>query len=227
MPPPLAHRLARHHQRDEPSHRHRLPQSRVGVGNIYPLIRRAKTMRHSASVSPRNLSAFVYDYATRQKMEGTTLNYFIFKQLPVIPPEGYREDTPWEPSTPLRDSIATRVLELVYTAEDLRPLAEAAGHDESPYRWDEERRFHLRSELDAAFFHLYGVEEQDAAYILDTFPIIKRQDEKTHGDYRTKRAILTCFRLLTSKSPPAKQGIKAADLAGEPDIQVRHRPSEG
>ena len=31
------------------------------------------------------------------------------------------------------------------------------------------------------------------AYILETFPIVKRKDEQAHGAYRTKRAILDIY----------------------------------
>ena len=48
-----------------------------------------------------------------------------------------------------------RVLELTYTAWDLEPLAMDCGFDGPPFRWDEDRRFLIRAELDAAFFHLY------------------------------------------------------------------------
>ena len=36
-----------------------------------------------------------------------------------------------------------------------------------PFIWDPERRFQLRCEIDAAFFHLYGISRDDTAYILD------------------------------------------------------------
>ena len=53
--------------------------------------------------------------------------------------------------------------------------------------------------MDAAFFHLYGLTRDDTAYILDTFPIVKRKDEaKFHGDYRTKRVILEIYDALKS-----------------------------
>lgn len=48
-------------------------------------------------------------------------------------------------------------------------------------------------ELDAAFFHLYGVERDDVDYILETFPIVKRKDVQEHGDYRTKLVILDIY----------------------------------
>ena len=49
------------------------------------------------------------------------------------------------------------------------------------------------SELDAAFFHLYGITRDDAAYILDTFPIVKRRAEAQWGTYRTKDTILEIY----------------------------------
>ena len=50
---------------------------------------------------------------------------------------------------------APRVLELLYTGEGLRDFARDCGWEGPPFSWDEERRFVLRCELDAAFFHLY------------------------------------------------------------------------
>ena len=30
-------------------------------------------------------------------------------------------------------------------------------------------------------------------YIMETFPIVKRNDEQKYGEYRTKRVILECY----------------------------------
>lgn len=62
-----------------------------------------------------------------------------------------------------------------------------------PFRWDEERRFLIRCELDAAYFHLYGIERDDVDYIMETFPIVKRKDEAKYGTYRTKEVILDIY----------------------------------
>ncbi len=35
-----------------------------------------------------------------------------------------------------------------------------------------------------------GIERDDVAYIMDTFPIVRKNDEKAFGEYRTKRLIL-------------------------------------
>src|ERR1039458_8479836 len=51
--------------------------------------------------------------------------------------------------------LLPRVLELTCTAWDLEAFARDCGWSGPPFRWDEARRFLLRCELDAAFFHLY------------------------------------------------------------------------
>jgi hypothetical protein len=93
----------------------------------------------------------------------------------------------------LEDWVRHRVCELTYTAWDMEPFARDLGDDGPPFRWDEERRALLRAELDAAYFHLYGIERDDVDYILDAFPIVKRKDEAKFGEYRTKRLILEIY----------------------------------
>ena len=51
----------------------------------------------------------------------------------------------------------------------------------------------LFNQLDVAYFHLYDIERDDVDYIMETFPIVKRKDEKLYGEYRTKRVILEMY----------------------------------
>lgn len=48
--------------------------------------------------------------------------------------------------------------------------------------------------------HLYGVTESDAAYILDTFPIVRDQDTAAFGRYRTKDDVLAQWRRIQQGS---------------------------
>ena len=82
------------------------------------------------------------------------------------------------------------MLRLTYTAHDMAPFARDLGHDGPPFVWDEEERRHLRARLDALYFHLYGLGRDDARYVLDTFPIVRREDEKAFNSYRTRDLIL-------------------------------------
>ena len=75
---------------------------------------------------------------------------------------------------------------------------DAAGQVLPPFVWnDEERRTRLAA-LDALFFWLYGLGLEDAAYIMGTFPIVRDQDTKAFGHYRTKDDVLVALRLLTT-----------------------------
>jgi hypothetical protein len=153
---------------------------RSGVGDKYLLA----FTESGAHLLQANMSSFILDYVVRQKFAGPSLKYFVIKQLPVLPPSAYADWANW---------IQDRVLELTYTAWDMSPFARDLGDDGPPFRWDEDRRFLLRAELDAAFFHLYGIDRDDVDYIMETFPIVKRKDEKDHGTYRTKAKILEIY----------------------------------
>ena len=162
-----------------------------GVGHTSPLI-----ISHSTASFPLFASAlctFILDFVVRNKLGGLHLVFFIVEQLPVPSPGAFREAPPWDRESSLFEWLVPRVLELTYTAWDLQGFAADLGYQGPPYRWDGERRPMLRAEIDAAFFHLYGIERDDVDYIMDTFPIVRRKDEKAHGEYRTKRLILECY----------------------------------
>ena len=99
-----------------------------------------------------NLNATVFDFVTRQKVQGQTLNLFIVEQLPVVPPERY-EHVSFGPKT-AAEVVREAVLELTYTAHDMAPFARDLGYVDKvgvakpPFRWDEERRLRLRAKLD-------------------------------------------------------------------------------
>ncbi|WP_406259442.1 N-6 DNA methylase [Streptomyces chartreusis] len=185
----------------------------VGVGNKFPL---------ALSDSPELLgavwSSFAFDYAARQNIGGANLNFFIVKQLPVPSPGQL---------SPHAGFIAPRVLELSYTATDMRGLATHLGDNGEPFRWSESRRQGIRAELDALFFHLYGVSREDVDYILDTFPIVRRKDEAKYGTYRTKDLILSEYdRMaaagLTLENPLIEGENYASTLTPPPGHGPRH-----
>jgi len=160
-----------------------------------------------------NMNSFALDFVARQKVGGIHLKKFTVYQLPTFPPDRYTPD--------LLDFIVPRVVELTYTAWDLQPFAQdilgevgpetwarwfadapvhtspppawAPGTSPPPFVWDEERRAHLRAELDGLYAHLYGLTREELDYILDTFPIVRRKDEERWGEYRTKRMVLEAY----------------------------------
>lgn len=202
---------------------------RVALSEVSPVLISENSL---LPVLYSNLNSVIFDYCVRQSLGGTHLTYSILRQLPVIPPHTY--------SQALLDFIVPRVLELTYTAWDLQAFAQDVGYDGAPFVWDEERRFWLRAELDALYFHLYGIERADVDYIMETFPIVKRKDitytqqnpddtvgkrlalsaeQKDEGYYRTKYAILKIYdemaNLPTIAVPAPKDQSATIDV---PDV---------
>ena len=150
-----------------------MPQ--VGCGHTLPILVFAKEniSGEGASQLLANLNSFALDYVVRQKVQGTHLTWYTVEQFPVIAPADYD-----------RAFGAT-------TARDL-------GYHGPPFIWNQEKRRHLRARLDALYFHLYGLSRSDAAYILDTFPIVRRHDKAAFGTYRTKHMVLAYYNALAA-----------------------------
>ena len=169
----------------------------VGAGNKLPLLlpHDAEFSVNTAAHLVANFSSVPFDYVVRQKVQGTAMNWFIVEQLPVIAPEDY--DRRFGEMT-ARDLVRDHVLRLTYTAHDMAPFARDLGYDGPPFTWDEEERRHLRARLDALYFHLYGLDHDDADYVLGTFPIVRRQDEAAFGSYRTRDLVLAYMNALAA-----------------------------
>ena len=104
---------------------------RYGCGDKFLLMMPDTNTLHIAALLA-TLNSLVFDYVTRQKVGGTSLKYFTMKQLPVLPPSAFIP----QPSSLIPHPsafILPRVLELVYTAWDIKAFAEdvwkEAGHE--------------------------------------------------------------------------------------------------
>ena len=185
---------------------------RSAVGNSFPLMMPSRDTQLVASLYA-NLLSMPFDYCARQKGGGVHLNYFALRQLPALRPDAYEQNAPWAPSVRIRDWLLPRVLELTFTAWNLKAFADDCDDDGPPFIWEPERRFQLRCEIDAAYFHLYGISRDDTAYILDTFPVLRRSEEREHGEYQTKRVVLETYDALAAA---AAKGIPYHSPLGPP-----------
>ncbi|MDZ7585653.1 MAG: hypothetical protein U0938_12615 [Thiobacillus sp.] len=170
----------------------------VGFGNKVPILLfpqscAANENAMQAAFLLANLNSFAFDFVLRQKLQGQTINLFILEQLPVITPTAFDQSIG---GMKIADYIRAEVLALTYTAHDLAPFARDLGHVETdgsakpPFVWNPDDRAHRMARLDALFFHLYGLDNADADYILSTFPIVREQDMKAHGTFRTRDLIM-------------------------------------
>ncbi|GAA3491755.1 Eco57I restriction-modification methylase domain-containing protein [Streptomyces cremeus] len=167
-------------------------------------------------------SSLVFDFVARQKVGGIHMPLMTWKQLPVPHPNDLASHAPF---------LVARTLELVYTAWDMEPLARDLDDTGAPFTWDEARRAQLRAELDAYFFHLYGVSRDDADYILESFQTenggLKNNEIAKYGEYRTKRLVLTEYdRMatagLTLENPLVDGETYTSPLTPPPGQGPRH-----
>lgn len=177
----------------------------VATNNKVPYILiEGEIMRTSLFVAM--LSSLCFDFSVRQKLGGTSMNFFYVKQFPVLTPEqvsssGYEQD------------IVERVARLCWFNHDLDGWMEElreecpAEYDlpEELVIWDEGQRAVWQAELDAIFAHLYGLTTEDLRYILDpedvcgkgcineTFRVLKERELRELGEYRTKRLVMEAW----------------------------------
>ena len=173
---------------------------KVGVGHTAPLF--------YVNVGPKMAAAKLalwtslsFDYVARISIGGTHLTYSYLKQFPVFPPSAFTVvDLAF---------ITSHVLELTYTSNAMRLWAEDLGHIGPPFAWDDARRAKLRAELDALFALKYGLNRDELRYVLDpaeikgvdypseTFRVLKTNEERRFGEYRTGQLVLEAFDQLS------------------------------
>lgn len=169
-----------------------------------------ESYKSSVSNLLANISSIAFDFVARAKIQGNNLSWYIFEQLPVIPPERLAS-VHFGPKN-AAEIVREAVLELTYTAHDMAPFARDMGYvDEAgtvkpPFTWDEERRLVLRAKLDAVFFHLYGITDRDdIRYIYSTFPIVEREEKAAYGGkYRSRELCLAYMNALAAGNPDAE-----------------------
>lgn len=182
----------------------------TGVGNSATLLYAERGTMPVASLCAM-LSSIVFDYTIRQKVGGKNISTFFVKQFPVLTPDQIPSAMQWQ--------IVKRVAELCYFNHDMDGWASELWEEMSeeqraelpqlgaqqPWVYNPERRAILQAELDAIFAHLYGLNTEDLVYILDpedicgkgcineTFRVLKDNEIRQYGEYRTKRLVLEAW----------------------------------
>jgi len=185
---------------------------KVGVGHTAPLL--FSDMEPSLLCGLYgNVNALSLDYTARTKVAGLHLTYGYLKQLAILPPSAYSEGD--------LAFIVPRVLELTYTSHSMGPFARDLGYKGAPFAWDEDRRAQLRAELDAWYALAYGLTRDELRYVLDpadvlgadypseTFRILKSNEERKFGEYRTSRLVLAAYdELMAQGVRPRLEGYR-------------------
>lgn len=179
------------------------------------------------------LSSLVVDYAVRQK--SSRMTFFIVEQLPMLERLKLDEVPIWL-GEEVRDWVNKRALELFYTNWELESLASSVGLSLPPFRWDQARRRAIQAEIDAATMHFYGLNEEQAVWILDSFTVLRKYEERDHNEFHTKRLVLDAYTAMSEAktagtayvsplSPPPADPSLCHDTAASQTIPAR-RPIE-
>ena len=182
----------------------------VGVGHSATLLYAERGTMPTAALCAM-MSSLVFDYIARQKVGGTNMSTYFVKQFPVLAPDQIPPTYQWE--------IVKRMAELCYFNHDMDGWAEELWEEmddsqraelpqignHEPWNYNPDRRALLQAELDAIFAHLYGLTTDDLRYILDpedvcgkdcineTFRVLKDNEMRQYGEYRTKRLVLDAW----------------------------------
>ena len=172
----------------------------VGVINSAPLIRFGDKITSALQCCfLANLNAFVLDYVIRQKIGNVNLNFFLIEQFPMLSPDFFLLRCPWDKRKTLEKWVSERVLKLTCTSNDMIPLAKAAKVKPLVYKWNPAERLDLQAQLDAAFFILYGIKQDDVEYILSTFSGVRKESQSMFNVSNTLDRILKHYRNFGGK----------------------------
>jgi len=134
------------------------------------------------------------------------MTYFIVKQLACPTPTTFEAPTAWQADISLAEWVKPYVLELSYTSWRLQPYAAEMSDEGAPFHWDPERRALLRADLEAAFLHVYGLTRVEGVHVLDSFPVVRKYEERDLGEYRTRRLVLEAYDRMTAATARGGHG---------------------
>ena len=172
-----------------------------GVGNTAPVLifrNNDEDSRKKEMIMFSHLfSSFVFDYVVRQKISGAHLSKYILAQIAAPTPSKFKEMN-------LRygDDIKTVENWLLEKASQIFPVSNNFKDlfkilkISKPIKWDESHRFDQICFVNAIIAHVYGLNKKDFEYIMNQFPILKKQEEEKHGEFISLNKCLDYFSKL-------------------------------
>jgi hypothetical protein len=179
----------------------------TAINHAFPLA--FPTLPIHATLLHAAWSSMVFDYVVRQKLSGTNMTYTTVQQLACPTPSDFEQRCPWYHTSSLSEWTRPYVLELSYTSKRLHSYAEDLGDDGPPFRWEPERRALLRADLDAAFLHVYGLNREETEHVLDSFPVVRKVEERDLDEYRARRLTLEAYDRMTEAIANGGNGWKS------------------
>jgi hypothetical protein len=193
-----------------------------GAGDTLPLLHLSDDFGGLGACFQACWSSLITDYLVRQRSETGRMSLFVVKQLPTPPPQSYLDRAPWSAGKTIAEWITPRALELSYTFWNLRQFAVDQGDIGAPFRWDGGRRAVIKTELDAAFFYIFGLRREDVEHVLDSFGLVRNRDISEFGEYWTKRIILDIFDRMQN-AVDSGRAFESSLEPGPGSDEIRHQ----
>lgn len=162
---------------------------RVAAGDKAPLLLSDSSSEYYAGLAAV-LSSLVVDYAIRQR--AMNIKFFVLEQAPVLSPEQMDQEVHWLGVTAI-EWLKSRLLELWFTNVELEAFARDLGFEGRPFIWNKIRRPAIQAEIDAAMLHLYGLTKEQSEWVLNSFTVLRKYEERDHDEFRTKRLVLAAY----------------------------------
>jgi hypothetical protein len=143
------------------------------------------------------LFSLVSDYVARTKVGGLHMSNFITMQLPVLA-EG-------QISRSQQEFLCERILRLNAFTPRMEYYWDLVSIIPPILTWNTEERDVMAAEVDAMYAYLYGLTRDELRYILDpadlmgpdypseTFRVLKTNEQRQFGEYRTQRLVLEAW----------------------------------
>lgn len=166
-----------------------LPRDCVSGAKVPTVTMQGGDSRFSLLVWLAAANSFAMDFLVRMKVS-LTMALTILDSLPF--PRLAVDDV-------IGRKLAESALRLTCTGPEMRALWDEFAQigvvprrriDEVPGALNADQRLHLRAEIEAELAILYGLTREELGHVLDTFPIVQKDDEKAYGEFRTKTLVL-------------------------------------
>lgn len=166
-------------------------------------------------------NSFVMDWLARAKLTSPKMAFSLLDSLPF---------PRWSIDDLFVRDVAPIALRLVCTAPEMVPYWNAmSAHGLAPplsgndvfaeALSDQGVRDVARAHLDAyVATRVFGLSSDELSAIMDTFPVLKRRDERQYGEFRTKRMVLEAFDSLLGSVARVEDRIVDAAVAPEAHV---------
>jgi len=139
-------------------------------------------------------SSFTFDYVVRQKISGAHLSKYILEQIAAPAPKTFHKlNLKYNNTTKTAENWclknALEVLPVTNILYDFFKIFDIS----KPIIWNAEERFEKICFIDAVIAHCYSLSNENYEYILNKFPILRRQEEEKFGKYLSLEKCLKYF----------------------------------